>query len=85
MTRYTYRFWHPRYRDYVTLDCPAETKAAAMVSAVRFLRRENRRLHKATGGKWRVQLPRHESFMVVAVECAARELSTQEIERGTTK
>lgn len=60
---WTYRFWHPARRAYQTLDCPAVTQADARASAIRFLRRENNRLRRATGGAWRVQLPKHINSM----------------------
>lgn len=61
LTLYTYKFWHPRYRSWVTLDCAASSRENALASAIRFLQRENRRLRRA--GKLRCQLPGHVNFM----------------------
>jgi hypothetical protein len=58
---YVYRFWHPRYRQWATLDCTAENQELALASALRFLRRENRRLLRV--GKRRCQLPTHVNSM----------------------
>lgn len=62
MTLFTYRYWHPVYREYVTLDCAAETRELAQVSAVKWIRRMNRRLRKA-GVAARAQIPSHVSFL----------------------
>lgn len=64
LTLYTYRFWHPAYRNYVTLDCAAENRELAQASAMRFINRENRRL--ARSGKSRCQLPNHINHLRVA-------------------
>jgi hypothetical protein len=58
---FTYRFWHPSYHNYVTLDCFATDQVAALASAVRFIRRENRRLARFTTK--RCQLPTHPNSM----------------------
>lgn len=46
LTLFTYRFIHPVYRQWTTLDCAAVSREAALASAQRFLRRENRRLRR---------------------------------------
>lgn len=61
LTLWTYRFLHPGYRQWVTLDCAAVSREAALASAVRFLQRENRRLKKA-GGRL-CPVPHHINFM----------------------
>jgi hypothetical protein len=59
---YTYRYWHPTYHEFCTLDCVADTPDAALASAQRFLKRENRRMVKAKVER-RVQVPYHVSWI----------------------
>ncbi|MGI4800901.1 MAG: hypothetical protein ACRYG8_44130, partial [Janthinobacterium lividum] len=41
------RYWHPTYRNRVTLDCPAQTVLAALASARRFIQRQNSTYRRA--------------------------------------
>jgi hypothetical protein len=50
---WVYRYWHPVYRQDVTLDCCAITLEEALKSACRFMRREVRRA-KRCGFKLRM-------------------------------
>lgn len=61
LTLFTYKFRHPRYHQWVVLDCAAPTRELALASALRFLKRENRALARV--GKWRCQLPTHVNHM----------------------
>ncbi len=62
MRLWTYRYWHPTYKEWVILDCCAETVEAALRSAVRFTRRQNRR-YKRLDIPWRVFVPGHVFWM----------------------
>lgn len=53
---FTYRYLHPCYFHYVTLDSAAPDRETALQSARRFLRRENTRLRRAKIGR-KVRLP----------------------------
>lgn len=57
---FTYRYYHPGYRQWQTLDCAAVTIDGALASAVRFIRREHRRLKKYGLG---LQFPAHVNCM----------------------
>jgi hypothetical protein len=59
---FTYRVWHPVFREFVTIDCPAVDQAAALQSAVRFLKPQNARFRRL-GLKIRIAVPSHPAFL----------------------
>ena len=60
MLMFTYRFWHPGAHNDVTLDCPADTRDAALKSAQRFITKLNRSFKRA-GIVKRAQMPSHQN------------------------
>jgi hypothetical protein len=56
---FIYTFYHPSYRNCVTLDCSARTQDEALGSAVRFLTSANERDARATGGARQIRLPKN--------------------------
>ncbi len=64
MKMFTYRFWHPVRRNWLTLDCPAVDREAAQRSALRFINRENRWLRRVMGrGARQLPVPNHPNFL----------------------
>lgn len=53
---FTYRYLHPSYAEYLTLDSAAPDREAALQSARRFIRRENTRFRRAKVPR-RLRLP----------------------------
>lgn len=59
---WTYRHWHPVYKQLQVLDCYAETVELALKSAQRWVNRQNRQFRKL-GLPCRLPFPSHPTWM----------------------